>query len=310
MYNASSYVESCLSGIFNQTVNNFEVILVDDCSTDDTVEKVKNYPFKIILLKERLMSSAVRNHGARNSHGDIFIFLDADVILKPDSIENITRLISEPDTDAISGVYSEDIPQTNFLSQLQNLILVYRCSKLSNSTSITISAFCAIKRSAFEAIGGYNERMRYYEDVEIGHRLIKNGYRCKFYAGLEVVHLKYYNHLGLMCDYFRKAAAMSNYVKCGNSVRKFRGNGWPLSLKIASISNGCIFLSIGLIKVTPIPFLIFLSIHSISIAPLLLYLSKARSLVFALKSYFALFEVLLFSVSGVVWGILRYGKND
>lgn len=310
MYNASSYIESCLSSISNQTINNFEVVLVDDCSTDDTVQKAQSYPFKIIRLKERLRPAGVRNHGARNASGNVFVFLDADVSLKPDSIENITRLISEPDTDAISGIYSEDILQTNLFSQLQNLILVYRYSKLSNSTILTCSFFCAIKRNAFEAVGGYNEKMRYYEDVEIGHRLTRKGYRCKFDPRLAVTHLKYYNHSGLLRDYFKKAVVMSNYVKRGNSIRKILGNGWSLSLKVVNVSTGCILLSIGLIKISIIQFLFFLIIHSISIIPLLFYLIKTRGLAFGLKSYVVLLEIFLLSLSGVVCGILKYDKDS
>lgn len=309
MYNAANYIDRCLSSISKQTIKNFEIILVDDCSTDDTVQRVRNHPFDVIQLKERLTPGGVRNYGARYASGDILVFLDADVILKPDSIENIIYLLSEPGIDAISAIYTEDTPEISFFSQLQNLILVYRFSKLCEATVLTISSFCAIKKNAFETVDGYNEKMRYYEDVEIGHRLTRKGFRCKFNRSLAVTHLKYYNHLDLLREYFRKAVAMSNYVINGVSVGKIRGNGWPLSLKIASISADCILLSIALIKISIVPLLIFLSAYSISVAPLLFYLGRTRDLAFGLKSYFVFFEIGSVSIFGLVFGILGHRKN-
>lgn len=309
MYNASGHIERCLSSISKQTTKDFEVLLIDDCSMDDTIQKAQKYPFRIIKLERRLTPAQVRNYGVKNASGDILIFIDADVVLEPDSIAKITRLISGPDTDAVSAIYTENIPDVDFFSRLQNSILIYRYKKLPVSTDITCSFFCAIKRDAFEAIGGYNEKMSYYEDIELGKRLSKKGYRCKFDPGLKVMHLKRYNYSGLIIDYFRKSAALGLYIKREGFAHKIKNNGWPLSVKIAAISCLCLLLSLGLIKITFIPFLLFLTINLISMTPLLLYLIKAHNPVFGLKSYFVLFEIFLISFVGLAYGILGKGGN-
>lgn len=310
MYNASSCIESCLSSVLKQTARNFEVLLVDDCSTDDTVQKAEKYPFKIVKLERRLSPAKVRNYGVKNVSGDILVFVDADVVLKPNSIEEIIRLISQPDTDSVFGIYTQYTSQSSFFSQLQNLILIYRYEKLSRSTDITNSFFCAIKRSAFEAIGGYNEKMSHYEDIEIGKRLTKKGYRCKFEPDLKVTHLKYYNHLGLIIDYFKKTTAAGLYIKREGFTKKVKDNGWPLSVKIAAISGLCLLFSISLIKITLIPFLLFFGIYHISITPLLSYLIKTRNLLFGVKSYVVLFEIYLAFFIGLSYGILKRDKHD
>ena len=310
MYNASGCIESCLSAVSKQTVKDFEVLLIDDCSTDDTVQKAERYPFKIIKTEKRISPARVRNYGAKNASGDILIFVDADVVLKPDSVEGIVGAISRPDTDSVFGIYEEATPQAGFFSQFQNLFIIYRYERLPRVTDITCSFFFAIKRSVFEAIGGYNEKMSYYEDIEIGKRLDKEGYHCRFDPNLKVTHLKYYNHLGLVKDYLKKSAEAGRYIKREGFSRKVKDNAWPLSIKIAALSGLCLLFSISLIKITSIPFLLFFGIYNVSIAPFLSYLVKARNLVFGLKSYVVLFEIYPAFFAGLSYGILKRGERD
>ncbi len=309
MYNAPGCIEECLLSILKQTARNLEVILVDACSTDDTVRKVEKYPFKIIKLEKRLSPAGVRNYGAKNASGDMLVFIDADVVLKPNSIEEIVHLLGAPDTEAVSGIYTQHTPQSSFFSQLQNLILTFRYEKVPRSTEMVCSFFCAIKRGAFEAIGGYDEKMSYYEDIEIGKRLTEKGYHCKIEPNLRVTHLKFYNHIGLIIDYFKKTAAVALYIKSEGFRKKIKDNAWPLSTKIAAISGLCLLFSVGLIKLTFVPFLLFFSIYHISVIPLLLYLIKNRNLPFGVKSYFVLFEIYLIIFIGFFYGILKKGHK-
>ena len=309
MYNACDYIESCLLAISKQTAKDFEVILLDDCSTDNTIQKAERFPFKIVRLQERARPAKAKNYGAKLSCGDILIFFDADIVLLPDSIEKIISRISEPDTDAISGIYTEDIPQANFFSQLQNLLFVYRYSKLPKFTTFTFSSFCAIKRNAFEAAGGYDEKMYFYEDVELGHRLNKKGYKCRLDVDLKVTHLKHFDHFSLLRDYFKKATVAGAYYRRASFKELLRDNGLPLDMKMAGVSSALILLSAGLAKISLIPLLASLSIYSASMIPLLFFLIKTRNLYFGLKSYVTCFEIFLASQCGLCYGVLRGDKN-
>jgi len=310
MHNASGHIEECLSAISRQTAKDLEVILVDDHSTDDTVEKARKYPFgKIISPEERGRPAGARNRGAKDASGDILVFVDSDIVLEPDSIEKITSLLSEPDTDVVSGTYKEGIPQTDFFSQLQNLMPIYRQSKLPEFVTFTNSAFCAMKRSVFESVGGYSEAMPYYEDVEIGHRLTRKGYRCRSNPGLKVTHLKQFSHSSMLRDYFKKVAVAGAY-KRDNSAGRPGGEELPVSLKIAGLSSGMVLLSAGLIGVTPAPFLLFLGVYSVSIAPMLLFLIRERGLFFGLRSYVVCFEISVVSFFAMAYGILTRGRNE
>lgn len=310
MYNVSGCIDDCLSSVLNQTAAGTEVLLIDDRSTDDTVRKAARYPFKIIKLERHLNPAAVRNYGARQATGDVLIFADADVVLQPGSLEKAALLASGPDADAVYGIYTKDTVQTSFFSQLQNLVIVYRCEKLPRDIDMTLSFFCAIKRRAFEDVGGYDENMPYYEDVELGKKLVENGYRCRFEPEIKTMHLKYYDHKGLIADYLKKSAAVALYIKRNGFGNKVTDNGWPLSVKIAGASAVCLLASIFLIKITVVPFLIFFGLHCAAMGPLLSYLVKAKGPGFGMKSYPVLFEIFLAIFAGLFYGFLKRGKND
>lgn len=309
MYNASGCIESCLSAVSKQTAGDLEVLLIDDCSTDDTVQKAQKYPFKMIRTEKRVSPAKVRNYGAKNASGDILVFVDADVMLKPDSVEKIVGAISGPGTDSVFGMYEEATPQAGFFSQFQNLFIVYRYERLPRSTDITCSFFFAIKKSVFEAIGGYNEEMSYYEDIDLGKRLAREGYHCKFDPNLKVAHLKHYDHLGLIKDYIKKSAEVGLYIKREGFSRKVKDNAWPLSIKIAALSGLCLLFSISLVKITFIPFLLFFGIYNVSIAPFLSYLVKSKDLLFGIRSYIVLFEIYPAFLAGLSYGILKRGRH-
>lgn len=102
-YNVEKYIEDCLDSIFGQKINqDYEIILLDDASTDKTVEKIKSYKEKnkfeeIILIenKENKRQGYVRNQGVQMAKGDYIMFMDADDFLKEDSLNEILESIDQ-----------------------------------------------------------------------------------------------------------------------------------------------------------------------------------------------------------------------
>lgn len=310
MHNCSAYIEECLNGILSQTVTDLEVILVDDGSRDDTLKKAQKYPFKVISLKKQSGVSCARNIGVKESRGKTLIFIDSDVVLPPDAIQRLLISLSKPDTDAVSGIYHERIAQGSFFSQFINLFVIFRYTKPPEFITFIFNCFCAIKREALEAVNGYNENMACYEDVEIGHKLTNKGFHCRLDPTIEVTHLKRYSHLSLLQGYFQKAVFGGAYYRDIGSHNALKEDTLPLSLKVANTSAMLMLVSLLLIKISPLYFLLFLGAYSICLLPLLFYLNKMRSLIFALKSFFFCFEFFLVCQFGFIWGILTGEKKD
>jgi len=89
-YNAENFIEETIHSALNQTYKNIEIIVVDDCSTDNTLSKAKKFEEKgvIVVSKKNSGASDTRNKGFLLSKGDYIQYLDADDLLSPEKIEN------------------------------------------------------------------------------------------------------------------------------------------------------------------------------------------------------------------------------
>ena len=97
VYNIEQYIKECLDSVFNQSFKDFEVIVVNDGTKDNSMDIVKNYNVKIIKKKNKGLSSA-RNHGVQLAKGKYILFLDSDDYLEKDTLKEIHKsLKNNPD---------------------------------------------------------------------------------------------------------------------------------------------------------------------------------------------------------------------
>ena len=112
VYNVSKYIKRCLQSVVEQTYQDFECILVDDCGNDNSIELaqefIKNYhgtiEFKFLCHNQNKGQSAARNTALRCAKGDYVFFLDSDDAIPTDSIESLMTLATKyPQADFIQG---------------------------------------------------------------------------------------------------------------------------------------------------------------------------------------------------------------
>ena len=113
LYNAASYVPD-LKQLWEQTLQDFELILVDDCSTDDTWNKLQEFkahnPERAIILarnEHNLGPGGTRNHGLTNSSGEYVIFLDGDDRYEPTLLEKMSQRLDNPHADLVCCGFQE-----------------------------------------------------------------------------------------------------------------------------------------------------------------------------------------------------------
>ena len=132
VYNSSEYIDDCISMIKKQTLSDYEVLLIDDCSTDNTVEMIRKGTdgdprFRVITSEKRCGAGAARNTGIDEACGKYIIFLDADDIYSPRLLERASDNIQETQADIVAydferiysdgrkkervGVYSKEKPE-------------------------------------------------------------------------------------------------------------------------------------------------------------------------------------------------------
>ena len=120
LYNAEKYIETCINSILTQTFQNFEVIVVDDCSTDRSLEIVRNYQdprIKIIHQFTNSGESSSRNLGLANARGKYVYFMDDDDAILENNLENFYRAAEESNADVVHMNSWLEIADEDFLSE-------------------------------------------------------------------------------------------------------------------------------------------------------------------------------------------------
>jgi glycosyltransferase involved in cell wall biosynthesis len=165
----------------------FEVIVVDNGSSDDTAQVVAaQFPgFRVLSIPKSTISTA-RNRGAALASGRMFAFLDADVMVTPIWAETLQRkLAALPEGGDYFGGFPFDIPETG-ASLIERAWFV--ASSLGRPSYVG-SANLVVSASVFHRIQGFNEALKTAEDVDFGHRAVRSGQRIDFDPGFHAIHL-------------------------------------------------------------------------------------------------------------------------
>lgn len=178
-YNEEQSIPSCLNSLFSVNYNDKEIIVIDDASTDQTIQAVGKFLDKGIILVRREKNggrAAALNSGLQRATGDVIITTDADTIVLPDWLQRFEPHFEQQDVVAVGGsyqAYNKDKPIVNATSILDEILnVVFRKTLVPNKLSGVNSA---IRRSALAQLGGFNEHSWWSEDSELGWKLKKTG---------------------------------------------------------------------------------------------------------------------------------------
>jgi GT2 family glycosyltransferase len=192
----------CLAALQASAMADVDFVVVDDASSDDPAAVATPMGARILRLADNVGPAAARNHGARHARGEILVFVDADVVVAPGALERVVQVLrSRRDVAAVFGSYDADPAADGIVSRYKNL-LHHFVHQEGNVEASTFWAGCgAIRRAAFEAVGGFDEkRFRHpsIEDIDLGYRLRRAGYRILLDTGLQATHLKRWTFRSLL----------------------------------------------------------------------------------------------------------------
>lgn len=173
-YNRKDYVTEAIDSVIAQTYKDFEIIVVDDGSTDGTGKMLKEkYGDKIrYFFKENGGCASARNYGIRMSQGKYVAFLDSDDKYLPEKLEDQVGILEQ--NNGIGFVYSDSYvlggKKQILLESVrpdQNGSVAYALFMLTYMTNSTV----IVRRESFAMSGYYDENMRYNEDTDFFLRL-------------------------------------------------------------------------------------------------------------------------------------------
>jgi glycosyltransferase involved in cell wall biosynthesis len=185
-FNEEKFLGNCLLSLKEQDFKDFEIIVVDNNSTDKTREIAKQ--FGVILVPEKKQGVAfARNKGAKIAKGEILVFTDADTILPKNWLSRIKEEF-ERDKELIAFGGSCQFYSGPISARLASKFLLKPflfLDKFFSGGFNLMGCNMAIKKEAFFEVGGFNENLKLNEDVEISYRLRKMG-KVKFDPNFKV----------------------------------------------------------------------------------------------------------------------------
>lgn len=187
-YNGAKTIGMCLKSVHRAVTDYTEVIVVDDCSSDDSVEIIKRFsgghspfPIKLIQLPEHSGASKARNEGAKEAEGEILFFIDSDCLLMEVTLYSAIKAYREQPDAIIGGTYTTLPFDKDFFSTFQSIFVNYSETKDADfgvSNSYIATHAMIINRRLFLEGGGFKEDfLPILEDVEFSHRMRRQGVR-------------------------------------------------------------------------------------------------------------------------------------
>jgi GT2 family glycosyltransferase len=191
-----------------------DLVVVDDGSSDGTGARLAAEGLRVEALPQNRGAAAARNAGARLGTAGVLVFVDSDVLVGPD---DLARLVAHLEADATLGAMvavpgpPEDggisAAEAHFLARIHHNYL-----RLPARIGHTNTTLVAVRRAAFEAVGGFNERTRGVEDDELGFDLVRAGWQVGLARDVVVRHAKSLTLPGLLRSDFERTVDRVLYM--------------------------------------------------------------------------------------------------
>jgi glycosyltransferase involved in cell wall biosynthesis len=217
------HIESAVSALLGQSYSDYELIVVDDRSSDRTSEilgrlATRSPRLHVVTVPELPPGWLGKNHalhvGAANASGELFLFADADVVMRPETLSRAVRLMRVERADHLAVAPDLVLP-TWPLALVVNYFMMWfllwlrswKTRDPRSSAYVGIGAFNLVRATAYRAIGGHSRiPLRPDDDLMLGKLLKTAGYRQIVAAGAGAIAVEWYRTLGELARGFRKNA--------------------------------------------------------------------------------------------------------
>jgi len=310
--NNAKTIEVCLQSIKRSKYPHYEIIVVDRGSKDQTVTIAQKHTNKVYRINKNDSESAAYNRGVEAAHGDVYVFLKAEMCLRPETLSQIVEYFgTHTHIHIVTGKLSKRQPQPNFISQYKSLSDHYIASQQPRRVNFLLPYISAIRKEVFEP---FDINFKSSSEAELGLRFAHREHRLVLMQDLEISQLKRYGFLFLM------ASHLSQSVDWGKLFFQYKGwlqlfdenrPGFAYVPRSQIISVLVIPIIIICFFVMPFDWTMFFCL--ILLAGLWIYfnykfclfLIREKKILFTLKSIPLLFCEQFFTLLGVSFGLLK-----
>ncbi len=236
--NSAATIGTCLAAGRQSQHGNFELIVVDDASEDNSIEVIERHACRLVRLAQHGGAAKARNAGASHSRGRVLFFTDADCLLQPDTLALAARTLALEGPNAIiGGTYTTAPHDRRFFSRFQSIFIHHFETRHAPAADYIATHALAVEATVFRSNGGFAEDvLPILEDVEFSHRLRRAGCRLVMNPAIQVQHIFDYSLIRSLRNAFRKSLYWTIY-SVGNRTLFTDSGTASVGLKL----NVCVF---------------------------------------------------------------------
>jgi cellulose synthase/poly-beta-1,6-N-acetylglucosamine synthase-like glycosyltransferase len=197
VHNAMKTVRKCLESLTTLEYPSYEIIVVDDGSTDGSAEICESYNGVRVIRLDKGGPSRARNVGAVKAKGELIAFTDSDCIVDKRWLIELERGFADPIIAGVGGTQVSPMDETEFGKRVQEIIkaIGFMTSYMNSSNTIkeiehNPSCNSAYRKSVLKEVGGFHEGMWPGEDVDLDLRIRRKGYRLIYNPSAVVGHYR------------------------------------------------------------------------------------------------------------------------
>lgn len=229
-YNCEKYLDEALQSVVSQTFTDFECILINDASTDNSDDVVRNYlkDQRIVYIKNDKNLSHVKNYnkGILLAKAPVIARMDGDDVMDVQRLEKQYNFLQENPEYSLVGSFIKVVDSDNkkIINKINKPIEDEAIRKSLFYYLTIVHATVLIKKNVFEEVGLYDDRYDYTEDLELFHRIVFSGYKA-YNLPEYLYYYRYHDN-----NAFRKKSkrqALNNFLIRKESIKKYSLNvGW------------------------------------------------------------------------------------
>ena len=179
-YNSEKTIGRCLNSITKQTYENIEVLIIDNYSKDRTLDIAKKFKARIYLLKSG--RAKAKNFGTKKARGKYVLYLDSDMELEPEVVEECVYL-AEKDSKIAGIIIPEETIGSSFWAKVRNYERKFYAGTLVESPRF-------FRRNLVLNVGGFDEDIIFYEEATLPIKIEKLGYNVRARISSKIKHIE------------------------------------------------------------------------------------------------------------------------
>ena len=248
VYNSEKTIAACVNAVLNQDdQGSFEIIAVDDGSTDTTPDILKTFERVLYIRQENAGPASARNAGFAHSAGDVVCFTDADCIPEPGWLLRAAQYFEDRTVDVLAGSYGI-VNRESLLARCIHAEILFRHQNLMGQWVDVFGSYNVFfRREVFERVGGFDESYRNAsgEDNDLSYRLRAAGNRIRFAQDVRVGHTHPSRSARYLREQFRHGFWRVHLYR--KHPKRLTGDGYTFFKDLAEVPLSLVLMALPLI---------------------------------------------------------------